>query len=523
MQTTDSCYGVSPGRDRRRVSDGGHGGERSMSAPTVVLVADRSLMSNFRGNYILGFLSCAPSDIIPDVVYDRLFAPPVDAFPDGRARVAPMGLRRIESALLADGTYRRSDVAIAHPHHIDSVVGPETEVVGINAMDPLGMGPVTSSFTHDTDRTPMNAVKFRELLDDIDAMDFDGRVVVGGGGAWQLDNEQKREEFGIDHIVHGEASHRAVDIFDTVRAGEADPTVVCESPGGWNDIPEIRGPTVNSIIEAMRGCGRGCDFCGPDMRRNLYADIERLKREAHVNAEAGYNYVWLHSEDILLYDYGKNFEPNREAIKTLYRELLSVPGIEKVGTTHMSLAAVCRAPDLIGDIAELNDLGPDNWTGVQPGIETASPRLIDMHLGGKPVPYSAEEWPDVIEEGIRTLNENYIYPACTLIIGLPGETDEDVRHTIDLVERIDDTSSILAPLMYMDYAGGNTLTASGMSPAQWELFYECWKHNAGEFKSKAWKATKGWNPASRLISQGLAYVGAQGIIHGLNKVRPANA
>ncbi|MFB6131313.1 MAG: radical SAM protein [Salinigranum sp.] len=493
-----------------------------MTAPEVVLVADRSLMSNFRGNYILGFLSCAPTDWVPDVVYDRLFAPPIEAHPDGRATAAPMGLRRIEAALLEAGR-SRADVAVAHPHHLDHVVGPETEVIGVNAMDPLGMGPVTSSFTHDSDRTPMNAVKFRSLMDRIDGLDFDGRLVVGGGGAWQVDNDEKRAEFGIDHVVHGEASHRAPELFEELAAGEADPTIVCESPDGWDDIPEIRGPTINSIVEAMRGCGRGCDFCGPDMRRNSYADVERLKREARVNAEAGYEYLWVHSEDILLYDYGKGFEPNREAIRTLYRELHDVDGIRKVGTTHMSLAAICRAPDLISDIADINDLGPNNWTGVQPGIETGSPRLIDMHLAGKPTPYDAEEWPDVVERAIRILNENYFYPACTLIIGLPGEQEEDVRHTIDMVESIDDTHSILAPLMYMDYAGGNTLSASDMSPAQWELFNKCWKHNAGEFKDKAWRATKGWNPAARVVSQGLAWLGAQGILRGLKRVEPTPA
>jgi radical SAM superfamily enzyme YgiQ (UPF0313 family) len=478
-------------------------------------------MSDFRGNYIFGFLSCAPSDWVPDLVYDKLFAPPIGVDSDGRASSAPMGLRRIESALLEDEGYAPADVVVAHPHHLDSVVGRETEVIGINAMDPLGMGPVTSSFTHDTDRTPMNAVKFQSLMDRIDGLRFDGNIVIGGGGAWQLNNEEQRSEFDIDHIVQGEASHRAAEIFNEVRAGVADETVICDSPDGWDSIPEIQRPTVNSLIEAMRGCGRGCDFCGPDMRRNLYPPVERLKREARVNAEAGYEYLWMHSEDILLYDFNDQFEPNREAILALYEGLLSVDGIQKVGATHMSLAAVVRAPDLIADIADLNGLGPNRWTGVQPGIETASPKLVDMHLGGKPQPFDAEEWPDVIERGIRILNDNYYYPACTLIIGLPGETDEDVQYTIDLVERLDDTDCILAPLMYMDYVGGNTLSASEMSPTQWELFNKCWKHNVSEFKGKTWRATKGWNPVSRVISQVLALIGGHGILRGLDRVKPA--
>ncbi|HET7324171.1 MAG TPA: radical SAM protein [Halococcus sp.] len=493
-----------------------------MSA-TVVLVADRSLMSNFRGNYIFGFLSCAPTEQVPDVVYDRLFAPPVEAYPDGRAKAAPMGLRRIESGLLGADEYDRSDVEIAHPHHLDEVVGKETEVIGVNAMDPLGRGPVTSSFTGDGDLTPMNSVKFKSLMNRIRELNYDGKLVVGGAGSWQLDNEEMRTRFGIDHIVQGEASYMAPELFADIRSGEADTTVFCDSPDSWDRIPEIRGPTVNGLIEAMRGCGRGCDFCGPDMRRNLYPPVERLQREAEINAEAGFNHIWLHSEDILLYDFEGRFEPNHEAILDLYKGLLDVDGIEKVSATHMSLAAVCRAPELIADIADVNGLGPGDWTGVQPGIETVSPKLVEQHIGGKPAPYEAEEWPEVVERGIRILNDNYIYPACTIIVGLPGETDEDIQYTIDLIHNLKDTHCIVAPLMYMDYVSGDSLTLDTLSPKQWELLHECGKHDMREIRHKAWKATKGWNPLSRVVSQGVAWFWSWLILRGLDSAEPTPA
>lgn len=492
-----------------------------MTSPSVVLVSDRSLMSNFRGNYIMGFLSCAPTNRIPNFVYDWLFAPPVDAHSDGRAMVAPMGLRRIESALLGTDEYDPTDVAVAHPTHIESVVGPDTEVIGVNVMDPLGMGPVTSSFGNGSsaDLIPMNAVKFRKLIDSIHGMDFDGHLVAGGAGSWQLNNQEQRDEFGIDYIVQGETGHRAPEIFHEIRNDTADETVICESPDSFDQVPEIRGPAINGLVEVMRGCGRGCDFCGPDMRRNLYPDVERLKREARVNAQQ-FDQIWMHSEDVLLYEFGDQFEPNREAILDLYRGILSVDGIEKVSTTHMSLAAIARAPDLIADLSELNGLGPNNWTGVQPGIETGSPKLIDMHLGGKPAPYDPDEWPDVVERAIRILNNNYIYPACTLIVGLPGETDEDVRHTIDLVERLDDTDCLLAPLMYMDYASGDTLTMADLSSAQWELVYKCGAHDVREWKGKTWKATKGMNLPSRLVSQGVMRYFASAVMKHLEKAQP---
>jgi len=338
-----------------------------------------------------------------------------------------------------------------------------------------------------------------------------------------LNNAEERERFGIDHIVQGEASQEVGDYVDEIIAGEADDVLFCDSPDGWDDIPEIRGATINGVVEAMRGCGRGCDFCGPDMRRNLYPPVERLEREARVNAEAGFDQIWMHSEDVLLYDFEGRFEPNREAVLDLYRGLLSVDGIERVSTTHMSLAAVCRAPDLIADIADVNDLGPKHWTGVQPGVETASPKLVEQHIGGKPAPYDPEEWADVVVRGVEILNENYIYPACTLIVGLPGETDEDVQYTIDMVERMADSHCLLAPLMYMDYVSGDSLSLTDLSATQWELVYRCWKHNVAEFKSKMWTATRGWNPLSRVLSQAVVRWYSHVMLSEVKKVKPADA
>ena len=56
------------------------------------------------------------------------------------------GLRRIESSLIQGG-YKREDVFIEHPDMLHKSIGPDTKVVGINVMDPLGMAPVTTTMS----------------------------------------------------------------------------------------------------------------------------------------------------------------------------------------------------------------------------------------------------------------------------------------------------------------------------------------------------------------------------------------
>ena len=58
-------------------------------------------------------------------------------------------------------------------------------------------------------------------------------------------------------------------------------------------------------------------------------------------------------------------------------------------------------------------------------------------MPSKGVPFSIEDWPSVVLEGLRIMNENNWFPMMTLIVGNPGETDEDVMATLDLVYEIE--------------------------------------------------------------------------------------
>ncbi len=477
---------------------------RSRGGYRFVLTADRSQMSNYRGNFLFGFLSCGPAKLIPKFVYNRIFCPTDDTLdPEtGKARLAPLGTRRIESALVQK--YGENEVAVAHPLALDKIVGPSTQVVGLSEMDPVGMGPVTTAYSWTNE--PWNRRWFTHLTDQLKRLKrlYGFKVVLGGAGAWQLDDGRRREQFGIDHIVLGEADDKAADIFRAVSNSEA-PGVIRTYTNTIESIPEIRGPTLTGLIECMRGCGRGCDFCAPNLRKKRDFPIDRLKREAKVNADAGFRAIWLHSEEITLYGCeSRDMTPNRDAIVDLYKGILSVRGIEKVGATHWTFAGVCADPELVSQLTKLNRLGPSNWLGVQPGLETASPRLVRKHMPYKVKPYSPEEYPDIIKEGIRIMNENYYYPACTLIIGQVDEDEDDLQETIDLVDELERTNCIMAPLLYVDYwKPERSATFGTMNKKQWELYYRCWVHNVRQFTDKIWLATQSFGATERLLTYGL--------------------
>ena len=67
------------------------------------------------------------------------------------------------------------------------------------------------------------------------------------------------------------------------------------------------------------------------------------------------------------------------------------------------------------------------------GLETGSVRMAKKIMPSKGIPFSIEDWPSVVLEGLRVLNDNNWFPVMTLIVGSPEETDEDVMATLDLV------------------------------------------------------------------------------------------
>ena len=169
-----------------------------------MLTADRSLMTNYRGNFLYGFIACGPYELVPEFVFDKLFCPSVETDKNsGEVKVAQCGLRRIESALLKD--YSRNEIMIAHPEMLDCCIGPDTKVLGVNVMDPLGMAPVTTTMS--PEKLSYVAMKFKKMCASIIQLKkkYGFKVVVGGNGSWELAKPDRMKIHGIDTVVIGEA------------------------------------------------------------------------------------------------------------------------------------------------------------------------------------------------------------------------------------------------------------------------------------------------------------------------------
>ena len=514
-----------------------------MGHPKIVLTADRTLMSSYRGVSLATFFGCAPAldpnrkksdfwykilgqQVTPKILFDFICNP--ISHTNGVANFAPYGLRKVEAGLLRDG-FKREDVVVAHPDHIEKFIGPETQVIGTHEMDPLGMGPVTMTFTYGRKQTSYDEFYCRDLHMKINAAKkkngSNAKVIAGASGTWQYNYDpEKIQEYGLYAILEGELGGIAPEIdghagrfFNYLIDGQfdnmdpfrkrsdfkvnikefkrGDKTLHGRFVNFWDrpdmdDIPNIVEPSMHGMIEVMRGCGRGCKFCDVTLRSLRYYPPEKVKKEIEVNIKkGGAKSAWVHSDDIFVYGMDprttKQMEPNREAIEELFTAIMST-GIERANPTHGTLAGAIADEKLIPSISKIIKTGPNNYAGIQCGLETGSIRLIEKYADRKLAPYQPEEWHWLVKESVKTLNENYWVPAFTLIMGLDNdETPEDSWETIRLISELEreqpDSMFTVTPLTFVPiglleksefFDIGNEMNA-----AQLGVMYKTWQHN----------------------------------------------
>jgi len=448
----------------------------------IVLTADRSLMVNFPSTLYAGFLSCFPTRIVPELVYRRILRP-VKANEDGTTNYPTLSLRQVESICIHSG-FSRKDVIIAHPDHLGETIKEDTKIVGVTVVDPLGIGPETTFWTSVLGGVPHNRVKFAQLMGQIQRLKqkYQFKVVVGGPGAWQLSSEDRMSIYGIDHVVIGEGENVIPTLFvDIINQAQFTKRVHSGRVADVKQVHPILGPTNTSLIEVARGCGRGCQFCAPNVAGRLRSfPVEKILADAQVYLDADIRVITLHSEDVLRYG-SKSLLADEDALLNLYKTLFSA-GIRGAFITHANLTTFAYQPELIEKLSTMLRKNGIPGYGGQVGLETGSPRLMKKYMKGKCLPLPPDEWQRVVKDGLRVMERNRWFACCTILLGLPDEHSEDVKETIQLIKDVDERFAFYFPLFFVPISATplgeqRMFIAEHALSEHWRLILECWKHN----------------------------------------------
>ncbi|MDS0257678.1 B12-binding domain-containing radical SAM protein [Thermoplasmatales archaeon AK] len=434
-----------------------------------VLVSDTTLSYEYRNFPLLDFLPCAPSQSIPAPIYKFLKGPAPPALPNGEVVYAPYSLRKLEAALLRK--FPKKDIAVAHEDYLANFIKDDTEIIGVSTMDPLGIGPTTMSYYALFGGEMMAWVRreWDTLIDKINRLRAGkkAKLIVGGPGVWEFTIlRDEIEKYHFDYIFQGESDDIADILFEQISSDSIDSTLFHRGYMTYDenfhkvvkkddlflargitksayprleDIPEIVNPSMKGMVEVMRGCGIGCDFCEVTLRPLRYNSTERIINEIKVNLRGNIDNAWLHSDEIFGYKHGSFFEPNSEALEELFTAVMGVKGVKTSNPTHGRISIPAGYPEMMERLSRILKAGPRNWIGVQTGLETGSEELAKKHMPNKTLPLrigSDGSWQEIVWQGVFVETVNYWRPAFTIQVGQEGETVEDEWDTIAMINRL---------------------------------------------------------------------------------------
>ncbi|MBQ6230059.1 MAG: tRNA (N6-isopentenyl adenosine(37)-C2)-methylthiotransferase MiaB [Eubacterium sp.] len=216
--------------------------------------------------------------------------------------------------------------------------------------------------------------------------------------------------------------------------GEKQVIEVLKNPVGnpENSLPEKRKYKFKSGVNIMYGCNNFCTFCivpyvrGRERSRipeDILAEVKRL-------ADDGVSEVMLLGQNVN--SYGVNFMEESEIIKAapdysfpeLLADVCKIDGIRRVRfmTSHPK--------DLSDKLIEVIRDNPKVCRQIHLPVQSGSSRLLfkmNRH-------YTKEHYLGLIEKIRKEIPDVSI--STDIMVGFPGETEEDFLETMDLVDKV---------------------------------------------------------------------------------------
>jgi tRNA-2-methylthio-N6-dimethylallyladenosine synthase len=244
---------------------------------------------------------------------------------------------------------------------------------------------------------------------------------VVGCMAQRLGERLLKQAPHVDFVVGPDGYRQLPQLVRRAASGDRATHTQWQADEHYEDIVPVRRGAASAWITVQRGCDYKCTFCivpytrGPERSRKL-ADVVR---EAHDLVARGVSEVTLLGQTVNSYHDGEH------DFADLLHAVGAVPGIRRVRFTspHPN-----DFPDrVIGAMAEVAAV----CEYVHLPAQSGSTRLLRRMLRR----YTREEYLAVVERLRRAIPD--VTLSTDLIVGFPGETDDDFEQTLSLVREVE--------------------------------------------------------------------------------------
>lgn len=244
-------------------------------------------------------------------------------------------------------------------------------------------------------------------------------------GCWSQLSPEDAASIGAD-VVHGSGSKQAF-VDDILRAFREHAPVTCvDNPFQRFDFEPLPAGAAygrtRAMLKIQDGCNNFCTYCVIPYTRGRIRSLpleEMARQAAHLAAE-GYRELVLTGIEIA--SYGKDFEPQVPLTELLEKLLTAQPNVQfRLGSLDPRAVddAFCER------LAGFANLAQHFHLSMQSGCDTVL-RRMNRH-------YTSEEFYRCVERLRRA------FPDCSvttdLIVGFPGETEDEFTQTLAFLER----------------------------------------------------------------------------------------
>ncbi|MDD5343420.1 MAG: tRNA (N6-isopentenyl adenosine(37)-C2)-methylthiotransferase MiaB [Smithella sp.] len=252
-------------------------------------------------------------------------------------------------------------------------------------------------------------------------------LIIGVGGclAQHLGTKFHKKFSHLDFVFGTHNIHRLPQLVDIIRENREKITEIdfYKSLNSINIFAPPRTGAVSAFVTIMQGCNNFCAYCvvpylrGPEMSRASDDILEEIIKLA----DHGIKEVILLGQNVN--SYGKTLGDGLN-FAALIKKIGKISGIERIRFTTSHPRDL--SDELIRCFAEEEKLCDHIHLPVQSG----SNRILTLMNRG----YTVEEYMRKVDH-LRKLSSR-ISITSDIIVGFPGETQNDYQETIDMMEKI---------------------------------------------------------------------------------------
>ena len=266
-------------------------------------------------------------------------------------------------------------------------------------------------------------------------------IVVAVGCYAQTDTKGALSDEAVDLVIGNNHKEKLIDIINEYEKSHEKKAVVDDisSPIKYEDY-SIDGSSERTRVDIkiQDGCDQFCTFCiipfarGRIRSRDQKDVIDEIKRLA----DAGYKEIVL--TGIHLSSYGLDLHDKRTSYNLVANEdytnfdlidvikkVSDIDGIKRIRLGSLEPRVITR--QFLESISAIDKVCSHFHLSLQSGCDETLKRMNRR--------YTANEY----AAGVKLIREYYEHPAITtdIIVGFPGETEEEFQKTISFVESID--------------------------------------------------------------------------------------